>query len=711
MNLKLKKQLITLSFAICSFLLAAAFLGFENLKFNEINWLLGTSDISNAQNGWTFFKNDKWHFPLGKNPNYGLDISTSIIFSDSIPLLAFIFKLFKNLLSDNFQYFSFWIFLCFFLQFYLSYIIIYKLTNSIYYSLISSIFFIISPIFIYRLGIQMSLGGHWLILLAFYINFFIEENRKLKFWIFLLILSILIHLYFTAMLFVIYISFLLESFLITKKIKKFIFDLFFPLIIVLFFMLIFGYFETSVVSTVGRGYGALGLDLLGIFDPQVDASNSNWSLFLNNISGTSLEGFSYFGLGIYILLFSAFSLYIFNLYKKKVELKKTFSNHIGYLLIIVFLSLWAITTNIHLEGKQIFSLPLHNYIFGMLSIFAATGRFIWPVYYLLIILSLFYISKNLNKKFASIVLTIILSIQIADSIPGLTSYFVEKKHTSKPKLLSDEIWSKIPNEYEKFRTTYLFNNYGPIFLKLNHFLGSSKIKKTDIVLVAGMDRSKAALARYNFNKSILNKTLPNDTAYVIDNLGHLKQMKFFLKNTEVGFFYRDQVWLALPNKKNEMLAKDRKNLSKIKFSEININEVYKFNFKEREELLGVGWSHNNESEGGVWSEGDISFILFRIKDTKKKELKLELNIKPYNSNKDKNFDVKIFLNNNLKKEVKLINLKENERIIIDLENDDIKDENVIMFKFNNLISPLEIFESPDARKLGILLKSMKFKIE
>ena len=38
---------------------------------------------------------------------------------------------------------------------------------------------------------------------------------------------------------------------------------------------------------------------------------------------------------------------------------------------------------------------------------------------------------------------------------------------------------------------------------------------------------------------------------------------------------------------------------------------------------------------------------------------------------------------------------------------EIKEENVVVFKFDNLSSPLDVFESPDARKLGILLKSVK----
>ena len=165
-----KNYILILLYLLLALLLAICFVGLDNIYFNEINWLLGSGDKSNAQNGWTFFRDDVWRFPLGKNPNYGLDIGTSIIFSDSIPLFAFIFKLFSNFLSYNFQYFSLWIVLCFFMQLYISYLIIYKISNDNFFSTLSSLIFLIAPILIYRISFHISLGGHWLILLGFYLN-------------------------------------------------------------------------------------------------------------------------------------------------------------------------------------------------------------------------------------------------------------------------------------------------------------------------------------------------------------------------------------------------------------------------------------------------------------------------------------------------------------------------------------------------------------
>ena len=98
---------------------------------------------------------------------------------------------------------------------------------------------------------------------------------------------------------------------------------------------------------------------------------------------------------------------------------------------------------------------------------------------------------------------------------------------------------------------------------------------------------------------------------MVDNLGHLKQIKLFLEDLDYGLFFRDNMWLVLPGKKAEMNPNDLKEISKIKFNKININEKYHFSFDKREEFLGVGWSHNANNQG-VWSEGDLAFILFSL---------------------------------------------------------------------------------------------------
>ena len=78
----------------------------------------------------------------------------------------------------------------------------------------------------------------------------------------------------------------------TKKIKKMLIDILVPLIILIFFMYLLGYFHNSIINSVAIGYGVFGLDLLGIFDPSTESSNSNWSSIIKDIQGTSTEGFN-----------------------------------------------------------------------------------------------------------------------------------------------------------------------------------------------------------------------------------------------------------------------------------------------------------------------------------------------------------------------------------------------------------------------------------
>ena len=89
---KVNNKLIIFFYLITAFIFSGLFLGFENLSFTNTDWILGSGDKANAHIAWTFFRNDFWHFPIGKNPNYGLDIANSIIFTDSIPILAFFFQ-------------------------------------------------------------------------------------------------------------------------------------------------------------------------------------------------------------------------------------------------------------------------------------------------------------------------------------------------------------------------------------------------------------------------------------------------------------------------------------------------------------------------------------------------------------------------------------------------------------------------------------------
>ena len=92
--------LILAFYCILSLILTTYILGIDNLSLINTEWLRA-HDVTTDIISWKFFRDDIWRFPLGNNPNYGMDIGSGIAFSGSVPVMAIIFKLFALTVSLN----------------------------------------------------------------------------------------------------------------------------------------------------------------------------------------------------------------------------------------------------------------------------------------------------------------------------------------------------------------------------------------------------------------------------------------------------------------------------------------------------------------------------------------------------------------------------------------------------------------------------------
>jgi hypothetical protein len=253
--LKYQLFIITVSLSLWVYLL-----GVDYIKPSNIEWL-HSGDLSINQIGWNFFKNYDWRFPIGSNPNYGIYYQGSVVFSDSIPLLAIFFKLFNKFLPNIFQYFSLWILLSIYFQLFFSFKIIYKLSANLKFSLISSLFFCISTVFLNRSGFHLALSGQWIILSAFYLEINQIKNKAL-YRNFNILLSVLIHFYFTIILILFYIfRNIYNIFKKESKLKSFIIELSIIFILVISLMYVVGYFTINLDDGLGWGYGFYNFNL------------------------------------------------------------------------------------------------------------------------------------------------------------------------------------------------------------------------------------------------------------------------------------------------------------------------------------------------------------------------------------------------------------------------------------------------------------------
>ncbi|MDB9820886.1 DUF6311 domain-containing protein [Candidatus Pelagibacter sp.] len=701
-------QIFFLSFTL---ILTSLILGYKNLNIFNVNWTLYNDAIADYLS-WLYFKNDIWRFPVvGNNPNFGISGSSTLAFSGTIPFLAIIFKSLNFLIPGNFTYFGIWIFICFYFQSIISFLLINKLTDDYYYSLVGSIFFCLSPILFNQIGIHFSLAGQWIIILSFY--FYINENIEKRFLynIFLIIFSTLVHFYFTIMLLIIYTIF---TFFDLFEKKNFLFHTKKILILILALlplMYVVGYFSIPPQDTLGVGYGYYKLNLLSPIDPSSISSNGSvfWSNVMPDIPSATageLEGFSYFGLGQLLLIFISFFLF----FKKKIfNIKKI----LPYLLLGLIFLLLSLTHKIDVGKYSLIDFDINRYIFGILSLVRASGRFFWPIYYFLIFFSIYIISLNFNKRGKILILSLLLIIQIIDISNGLKKYIFAEAFNKKEYNTKHQIWNDLDQDYEAVSSTYIKNQS----IDFNNIIGFLKesIMPTEIAYIARFDRRKLINARYNNYQNFYQNNLDISKFYIINNLGHANHLKFLLKDSKHAILKRDNIWLLLPNKAHLMSDKDIFALSSLKVKKIKLNEKLIFNEKINQvtsEVLGLGWSYDH-STNGIWSDGKRSSIMLDTQNLIKKSYNLEIGITP-NILKD-NQKINLSISGDGIESKKLLFKKSNKvqtnKIKIKFKKENLINRRflIINFDIEGTVSAIDIRKSPDARRLGIKLNNLIVK--
>lgn len=383
------------------------------------DWLLTGGDLSQHYLGWEFFRRSDWYFPLGLTDQLAYPLKTSVIYTDSIPIFAVFFKLFRSILPRQFQYFGIWGLLCFVLQGYYAAKILGERSSSKTVILAGSVFFIVSPIMIFRMYYHTALAAHWLILLAIYFYSKHEKEyrdifRPVMQWGILGILIGSIHLYFVPMCGAILLGYILCSIWKERKIR-------------------IRFFYPGISFSVGL---FLTIYLLGGFSSGADTGTNNLGLFSFNLNAflnpmsystllknTSLwnwpfytqgqyEGFSYLGMGIILLCACGIVLMIRNIFRRR----KPSVYQVMTVLMSIGLIALAASPTITWNDKLLLQLPYSSTIYKYWGIFGSCGRMAWPVVYFLMIFGITSIGdmKWKRKEISCVVLILACLVQVVD---------------------------------------------------------------------------------------------------------------------------------------------------------------------------------------------------------------------------------------------------------------------------------------------------------
>ncbi len=695
------------------FYISIFFLTFIKIEYiNPLNtsWLYNDNpDNAAMQAAWFFFKNDAWRFPLGLNPNYGLGLDNTIILTDSIPLFAIFFKLIASIVKLEFQYISFWYLLCFYLHFYFAFKIINFYTKDFYYSFVSANFFLLAPVFLYRLTLDPGgTSAYWILLWFIYYILkykFDVPNSKI---LLILLISVSINIYFTAIISIpIFFLFLFKFFYKLENkfnlLKKYV--LIYSLL--LFLMYVLGYFSTPFSSSVGGGYGIYNLNLLTIFDPVVERRDQIWSSFFPSMKisqNSKFQAFNYLGLGQFLLILLALITFFKNrsAYLLFFKFEKKFLFFLG--VVIVFLFFFALSNKIFIGPKLLLDVNLNYYLIAILSIFRVSSRFFVPITFILLIIAIIIIFVRFEKK-KYYLLIIFLFFQFLDTFPGLKKNF---KYDFKNfnYLNFDDIFSN----YKIVNSTYP-DNYNNKFTYLARNFEKFKTQKTNFTVQARFNKKKAAVSRVEIYNRLFNNNIYDDEVMIINNISHLKHLKTTLDSEKFVFFLRNNFWFVAKKEKLKMTETEINSLNNIDLDTIVFDEEIKINLNNQK-YLGLGWTPPKEynhldNNSGMWSEGSRSALLFKLEGNEK--ISVNFFFEPSILRKNYDFFINIFVNNKNYKKILINNKIENNFSII-IDPKDFSSRDIFMeFNFSVLETPWEQAFKPDFRYLGIKLKTINFK--
>ena len=524
---------------IAAFLGGIAFLliyGIRILNPCYTDWLLTGGDLSQHYLGWEFFRRSKWFFPFGMTDQLAYPLQTSVIYTDSIPIFAVFFKIFRGILPEQFQYFGIWGLLCFILQGYFAVKILEEKVSSRIVVLVGSLFFILSPIMLFRMYYHTALAAHWLILLAtyFYVKHEKEYLRTLKPAIQWGILGILIgsiHLYFVPMCGAILLGYILCSIWKEKKLR---FRFLYP---GLSFSI--GLFGTVYLLGGFSSSASAGTNNLGLF-------SFNLNAFLNPMSYSTIlkktalwnwpfytqgqyEGFAYLGLGIILLLICS----IIFLVKAGIKKKRPSIYQVMVIFMSMGLILFAASPTITWNDKLVFQLPYSSTLYKYWGIFGSCGRMAWPVVYIFMIFGITSISKLIpnHKRLAYGILIVSCLIQVFDFSDQLIKRhenYVNKVEYTSP--LEGTVWDKIVSD----------GNYKHIVWVTHNVEHNDVMQVAILALEHDMTMGNFYFARGIDNRSIVEQQLDqvsSDCVYVFLKSDNTFSYEMYENYEDVLHFY------------------------------------------------------------------------------------------------------------------------------------------------------------------------------
>lgn len=402
------------------------------LNFTYTDWLLGGGDLTQHYLGWCFFRAGDWTFPIGLMDRMSYPNEVSVIFTDSVPLMAVFFKLFRGILPEEFQYFGLWGFLCFALQGAFGALLIYHYVGKKAEAVVGSLLFVIAPVMLSQMTVNMALGAQWLVLFCLYLGLQrgrMKAARTVASWGAAGLLAAGIQLYFIPICGIVLISFFLADLLRKTRIARGAAAIGAYAVCSVGMTALLGGFSHKHIPDF-TALGQAGFNLNGLFNAQ------GWSQVVQALplhGDDAGEGLAFPGTGILLTLAAGLIAWSFRLvYRIFIRREKIFAglgrtgrggrryrrkkeNAAAFLFLILFCVFIALSPQVAYGSHVLVSYTLPAWVLRVWGMVGNTGRFIWPVVYLVILGSVVWMEKQMPyQSMAAVLLVIFAVLQVSD---------------------------------------------------------------------------------------------------------------------------------------------------------------------------------------------------------------------------------------------------------------------------------------------------------
>jgi len=481
-----------------------------------------------------------------------------------------------------------------------------------------------------------------------------------------------------------------------------------------------GFFVVDLSSASTIYYGGFGTNTLSLFEPY------QWSYLLKNIyiATGNWEDINFLGLGNIFLLCLA----LFKFHELKASFIACRQKYSFLLVAVIFMAVFAFTNKVGI-GNFHFTIPAPDFLLRIFGILRNSGRFLWPAYYCFVIFIIYVVAKGYPKNKLIFIFITAAIIQIVDTSSGWLAIRNHLKSqstkidaiTSNVNKLTDPLWTAFSGRYQKILLMPLRDDHPQYFgwgEVVNWPLFSSYALKNH------MSTNSIYFARAN--SSAINQTNTLNEL-MIANAKYDDQALYIISDAKVL-----PVLLTLDSSRDALMRLNEINVLAPKWNQCQAcpkassDQFFTFNIPEvnngipikfgkvgdgpkflldvgKYQQTAVGWSY--PEEWGVWANGNKARIVLPLPKEGAKFLDIALRVFISKNHLSQIAFVRI----NDEKPYKLVLTKDQDSVRIPLPASGPRKYVEIEFNFANAISPKELSNGSDDRKLSIGIEQITFQ--